>query len=151
MRRRTSQSTRGQSVVEFALVVPIWAIFAFACFQFAIIFLTHISVMKSARDAGRWVAVHPHTLDADATAAVRSRLPPNIRSANLSIVISPSCTVLTAGRCPNRTPGEQISLTLSYNYSSLIFLPTTFGFRDVIVRFPTAMPPYTIYMAAEPT
>ena len=146
-----SSRRRGQSVVELALVLPLWAIFAFACFQFGIIFLTHISVMKSARDAGRWVAVHPHTLDATATSAVRSRLPPNIQSANLSIAISPSCTVLTAGRCPNRSPGQQIALTFSYNYASLIFLPATFGFGDLVIRVPTAMPPYTIFMAAEPT
>lgn len=151
MRQPRSPGARAQSVVELALVIPLWAIFAFACFQFAILFLTHISVMKSARDAGRWVAVHPHTLDSDTVATVSGRLPPNIRAANLSIAISPTCAVLTSGRCPNRSPGQQISLTLSYDYRPLIFLPTTFGFRDIIVRFPTTMPPYTIYMAAEPT
>lgn len=142
---------RGQSVVELALVIPLWTIFAFACFQFAILFLTHISVMKSARDAGRWLAVHPHTLDGDAITGVRGRLPPNIRAANLGIAISPTCTALTAGRCPSRSPGQQIAMTLAYDYRSLIFLPTTFGVRDIVVRVPTAMPPYTIYVAAEPT
>jgi hypothetical protein len=132
---------RGQSVVELALVIPLWTIFAFACFQFAILFLTHISVMKSARGAGRWLAVHPHTLDSDAISGVQSRLPPNIRSANMSFAISPTCTVLTAGRCPNRSPGQRIDMTLTYDYRSLIFLPTTFGVRDVVVRFPTTMPP----------
>jgi Flp pilus assembly protein TadG len=144
------ESKRGQSVVELALVIPLWTIFAFACFQFAILFLTHISVMKSARDAGRWLAVHPHTLDADTVTGAQSRLPPNIRAANLGIAISPTCTALTAGRCPNRNPGQQIAMTLTYNYSSLIFLPTTFGVRDVVVRIPTTMPAYTTCVAAEP-
>jgi Flp pilus assembly protein TadG len=148
---RGSGRERGQSMVELALVIPLWTIFAFACFQFAILFLTHISVMKSARDAGRWLAVHPNTLDSDAIAGVQGRLPPNIRAANLSIAISPTCTTFTAGQCANRRPGDRIDMTLTYDYRSLIFLPTTFGVRDIVVRVPTAMPPYTIHVAAEPT
>ncbi len=142
---------RGQSIVELALVIPLWTIFAFACFQFAILFLTHISVLKSARDGARWVAVHPHTLDSDATAALRGRLPPNIVGSGLSITILPTCTALTAGQCPNRAPGQQIAMTVSYDVRSLIFVPTTLGFRDLVVRIPTTMPAYTLFMAAEPT
>jgi Flp pilus assembly protein TadG len=147
---RPASRDGGQSMVELALVIPLWAIFAFACFQFAVLFLAQVSLMKSGRDAGRWLAVHPHTLDSDTMAAVGSRLPPNLRAANLSISFSPTCTTLTAGRCPNRAPGQQISLTLSYDARSLVFLPPTIGFGDLVVRIPTALSPYTVYVAAEP-
>ena len=53
----------GQSLVELALYLPMMAIFIFACFQLAIIFYDYLSVMNAARDIGRWLVVHPHTLD----------------------------------------------------------------------------------------
>jgi Flp pilus assembly protein TadG len=140
----------GQSLVELALYLPIMVAFIFTCFQLAIIFYDYLSVMNAARDIGRWLVVHPHTLDSAAIAAIRARLPSHLDSSSLNIAVSPTCTSLTAGKCPSRAVDSRLSVTFTYDVTSHLFLPRTFGFGTLRVTFPTTLPSYTLHMVVEP-
>jgi Flp pilus assembly protein TadG len=140
----------GQSLVELALYLPIMVAFIFTCFQLAVIFYDYLSVMNAARDIGRWLVVHPHTLDSTAIAAIRSRLPSNLDSSSLNIAVSPACTSFTSGKCPNRPVDARLSVTFTYDVRSHLFLPRTFGFGTLQVTFPTTLPSYTLHMVVEP-
>ena len=142
----------GAAAVEFVIVAPVMIFFAFACLQFALLFFTQLSIVSTARDITRWVTVNPNTIDSTAIAAVKARLPSDINSSKLTITISPSCTALVQNRCANRNAGQDIAVSLSYDISSLYFLPTTFNFPgNLMVQFPTTLPAYTMHMQAEPT
>ena len=148
-RRRSGE--RGQSLVELALYLPLMAIFVFSCFQLAIIFYDYLSVINAARDIGRWLVVHPHTLDSTATSAIRARLPSNLDPASMTVTVSPTCTALTAGKCPNRPQDAQLAVTFNYDVRSHLFVPQQFGVGALRVSFPTALPAYTLYMVVEPS
>jgi Flp pilus assembly protein TadG len=151
MSARTRGGERGQSLVEFALYLPLLSFFLFGCFQFAVLFFDYLSVMNAARDIGRWLVVHPNTVDATATAMIRGRLPSNLDSAQMNIAISPACTTLTQGKCANRATGSRLAVTFTYDVRSHLFLPQTFGIGSNQISFPSTLPSYTLHMAVEPS
>ncbi|MGE3269327.1 MAG: TadE/TadG family type IV pilus assembly protein [Chloroflexota bacterium] len=143
-------SRRGQSLVELAIFLPLVAFFGLACVQFAVIFTAYINVMNTTRDAARWVSVHPHVIDTTNLNTVRSRLPAGMVSANLTMVVTPACSSLTGGKCITRVSGTQISVASTYNIAAHMFLPTSFGYGSMVIRIPTTLPTYTIFMQVEP-
>ena len=145
------RSERGQALVELALYLPFFLGFLLVCFQFAFILFAHLSVLNATRDLGRWLSVHPHTTDAQALAEIRSRLPAEVRAADLTVTFSPSCTTLTQGKCANRPVGTTLSATLTYDASSALFLPASWSLGGLRLSFPTRLAPYTLYLAVEPT
>lgn len=72
------KTERGQVFTELALVLPLLLIFIMTCLQFVIVFNTYMSVMNVARDASRWLVIHPHATDAVTRSTVNARLPSNI-------------------------------------------------------------------------
>jgi len=56
IRRARSRDTRGQALVEFALVMPILVLIMLGVMQFGILFWTQITLTQIARDTGRWVS-----------------------------------------------------------------------------------------------
>jgi Flp pilus assembly protein TadG len=148
--RSLARSERGQSLVELALFLPLIAFFGLACVQFAVLFLVYINVMNTTRDAARWISVHPNVIDTTNLDLVRTRLPSSISSAALQIDVNPTCTTVSNGKCTTRPPGTQISVASTYNISSHLFLPTSFGYGTFIITTPTTLPTYTIFMQVEP-
>jgi Flp pilus assembly protein TadG len=59
VRRRGSHPTRGQSLVEFALLLPILLILIGGIIQYGVIFATNHSLIQVGRDVGRWAATQP--------------------------------------------------------------------------------------------
>ncbi len=141
----------GQTLLELAVFLPLILIFGLACLQFAVIFTAYMNVIQVTRDATRWVAVHPHVIDSSTEATIRSRLPAGVTSGALTLAFSPTCTALVSGKCAARTSGAQISVTSTYNISSLIFVPTSLGWGTLTVAIPTTLPAYTIFMQVEPS
>jgi Flp pilus assembly protein TadG len=145
------RSQRGQSLIEMALFLPLIAFFGLACVQFAVLFIAYINVMNTTRDAARWISVHPHVIDTTNLNLVRGRLPASITSAALTMVVTPACTSLASGKCANRPNGAQISVASTYNITSHLFLPTSFGYGSMVIAVPTTLPTYTIFMQVEPS
>jgi Flp pilus assembly protein TadG len=55
-RMRAGRSSRGQSLVEFALILPILLMLVGGIIQYGVIFATKHSLIQVARDTGRWAA-----------------------------------------------------------------------------------------------
>jgi Flp pilus assembly protein TadG len=141
---------RGQSLVELAMILPLFVFFLLACFQLAFVYYSYLSTINSARDISRWLSVHANTTDATAVAAIKSRLPSGMDPSSLTVSISPSCSALVGGKCPGRSVGSQLALTLTYDASGALFLPVRWGTGAMSITFPTRLPPYTLYFAVEP-
>ena len=140
-----SRRQEGQALVELALYLPILLSFSLFCLQVALIFFAYLSVLNASRDVGRWLAVHPHTVDTAAIAAIRARLPSDLDSDALDIAIAPSCTALVQNHCPNRPVGARVAVTMTYDAAGHVILPL------FPTELPTTLPPYTMHMAVEPS
>jgi hypothetical protein len=137
--------------MEMAVFLPLILVFGLACMQFAIIFTAYLNMVNVTRDAARWVTIHPHVIDSATVTTVKSRLPAGMTGANLTMTMAPTCAALTSGKCAGRTTGAQISVTSTYNITSLVFLPSSFGFGSIVVAIPTTLPTYSIFMQVEPS
>src|SRR3984893_10830167 len=120
------QVGRGQALVEFALVFPIMIGMVAVIFQLAILFVSYLAIVHAGRDVGRWLAVHPDTTDTALTTYVTGDLPSEISSSHLTVSATPGCPALVAGHCTARSSGTQQKVTLTYDASGSVFLPTTF-------------------------
>lgn len=135
---RSFRGSDGTAVIEMALVFPVLMGIVAVCLQFALVFLTYVSLMFAGRDLARWLVIHPDTTDSSAIAALEARLPEDIYSNKLTVTISPACSSLnSAGRCASRTVGTQLQLTLNYDATSLYFLPRPAGFSPSALTYTT--------------
>ncbi len=146
------KTEEGSASVELILIAPVFVFIAFVCMQFAVLLFAELSLLATARDVTRWITVNPHTLDSTAIAAVKTRLPSDVDPSNLSISVAPTCTALTQGKCPNRSVGSDLAVTVSYDISSLYFLPQRFSLGSgLVIQLPASLPPYTMHMEVEPS
>jgi len=146
-------------------------------FQFGTLFIAYLSLVNETRDIGRYVAVHPDTLDGSPGgstppcsgsgpptgtlwAHVCADVPSVIDPTKVKDVplVTPACTTIssTTGHCVSgstqiRTTGSQIHIQMQYDASSIIFLPTNFRLGPWFnVTVPTGLPTYDYYVMVEP-
>jgi Flp pilus assembly protein TadG len=102
------RSQQGQTMTEFALVLPILALLLFAVIQFGIVFNNYVTLTDATRAGARRAAV--------------SRQDPNRDSAVIAAVRS-SATDLSSSKLsvppPTSTwdPGSDVTVTATYPYS----------------------------------
>jgi Flp pilus assembly protein TadG len=102
------RNEQGQTMTEFALVLPVLALILFAVIQFGIVFHTYITLTDATRAGARKAAV--------------SRQDPNRNSAVMSAVRS-SASGLTSSKLSVLPPsstwqsGDDVTVTASYPYS----------------------------------
>jgi Flp pilus assembly protein TadG len=105
------RNSDGQSVVEFALVLPILALVLFGIIQFGIVFNNYIDLTDAVRAGARKAAVSARTVNptAVATQAV-------VNSAG-DITIDPSKVTVTS----TWQPGDDVTVQAAYPYSIDLF------------------------------
>jgi Flp pilus assembly protein TadG len=102
------RNQQGQTMTEFALVLPVLALILFAVIQFGIVFNNYITLTDATRAGARKAAV--------------SRQDPNRNSAVISAVRS-SASDLTSTKLSVSPPsstwqsGDDVTVTASYPYS----------------------------------
>lgn len=106
-KRRLRLSSRGQSAVEFALILPIFLVIVFAIVDFSMALNAKLTVTNAAREGARVLVLGASCSDVTTHAQnVASHLHPSI-----SVTINPSsCT---------GNPGDQMAVTVSYQYSTI--------------------------------
>ena len=111
MRRISFKNQDGQSVTEFALVLPILAFLLFAVIQFGIVFNNWVQLTDATRAGARKGAVSRHLPNpaAACTAAVRSSAT-NLKASDLLA----TCT-------STWQPGADVSVNATYPYSISLF------------------------------
>ena len=112
--RRTGKRERGQSLVEFALVLPIFLLVLFAIVDFGMAFHAWITVTNSAREGARLGAVRASATD------VEQRVRDTADSLNEDDLL---VTVTNA----EGDPGESVVVDVSYGYSLITPLADILG------------------------
>jgi Flp pilus assembly protein TadG len=64
---------RGQTLVEFALILPILMIVLFGIVQFGLVFWAQITLTQVGRDAGRWAATQTYSPCTGGASAIQSQ------------------------------------------------------------------------------
>ena len=111
MKRFSLKKQDGQSVTEFALVLPILAFLLFAVIQFGIVFNNWVQLTDATRAGARKGAVSRHLPNPTGacTAAVRASAT-NLKAADLTA----TCT-------STWQPGDDVTVNATYPYSISLF------------------------------
>lgn len=148
--RGPSRRMRGQTLVEFALTFPFFLGLVLLIIQLSVIILQQLSLMWVTRETARWLALRPDTVDSAAVAYARAHALALDPDRIVSVVPSPACPNLdTSGICPLRPTTSLLSVEITYDLSSRIFLPTSFSLGGLTVAVRTSLPPYKISILME--
>lgn len=156
---------KGQALLELALIMPVMVGIIAVLFQFGILFIAYLSLVHEMRDVGRWVAVHPDIIDGTTCTTANSLwkqlcddAPSVIDPHKITLSAQPSADTVTrscaslnaTNHCTLRLAGQELHMRLSYDASSIMFLPTQFRFGPWInVGLPTSLPNYDYSVMVE--
>ena len=117
-RRRLSRAARGQSLVEFALVLPILMIIVFGIIDFGMGLRSYISLTNATREGARFAAVgnpagaYPADCNGSTTTSVIGRVCVAIEGLDLADLQNVSVAY------PNgQNPGESVIVSAEYTYN----------------------------------
>jgi Flp pilus assembly protein TadG len=126
--RKRSRFARedGQSIVEFAFIMPFLVLLLVAICQFGLAFRNYLAITDAARVGARKAAVS-RTLTGGPCQAARDAIQATVSSTQWSVVSSRIT-------CTPSTPGATgTSFTISINYPVTIGLPQIFGLPRIAV------------------
>ena len=131
IRRRTENGQRdekGQALVEFALLVPIFLILLFAIVDFGMGFHSWITVTNSAREGARLGAVQATTLQIET----------RVRDTATLINEDTNMTVTVTNAADNGgDPGESVVVQVDYDYDLITPLASLVAFLSGDTLGPT--------------
>ncbi len=141
-RLHRSRISRGQSMVEFAMISSVALAVMLIGVQFAVIGQAALAVSQGSSALARYVAVNPGTFGtqngtATLPSAASALLSPTINDAHLTVTIASyqndGSTVETGTIIPSQ---DQVKISLSYDATNKIFLPT----HTILgISFPTSL------------
>ena len=117
---------QGQSLLEFALVLPFLIIIIFGVLDLGRIFWVSISLTNAAREGARYITMHPDDVSSEvAWSGVRGNVRTGAEKAGLQLVsekITPGC-VIDSGECQS---GQSATVTVDYDFELILgwFLPS---------------------------
>jgi Flp pilus assembly protein TadG len=107
-KRISLRNQQGQSMTEFALVLPILALLLFGVIQFGLVFNNYLTLTDAVRAGARKAAVGRHLSDprGEAETAVRNAAT-DLKQADLNVSVTVN---------PGWTAGAEATVTASYPY-----------------------------------
>ncbi len=137
--------SRGQTVVEFALILPALVILLLFALDFGRAFLGWVSLNNAARVGANYAAMHPNDWNNGTEYA-------DLMAANVSGI---NCTQTNAGAAPifgpNKTPGELVRVNLNCSFKILTPVISAVVGGTVNVSSSAAFPISSGCLAACPT
>lgn len=131
----------GQSLVEFAFVLPLLAILFLGAIDLTRAFYTYIALQNASREAARVAVDFPYEYDDSAacTAGNQEGLPyVTVTCAGGTLTISPSAN--TSVNPPRRVPGRQpITVTATATFTPVTFMMTAITGGTITLRASTTM------------
>lgn len=122
------RNDKGQSLVEFSLIIPIIVLMIMAIIEFGLMFNAYLTINNSSREGARYAAVGG--TDAEIVAKIISTAP-KLKSEYISVSIVPSEA--------NRSRGETVTVYVTYDYKVLIPLMSTIIDNIVDLNAQTSM------------
>ena len=115
---------RGQALVEFALIVPVFLMIAFATIDFGMAFNASLTISNAAREGARAGVTNP------TTTAVQNRVRDvagGMNNSNLTVTVSCKTAggAACAGGMAGAVSGTTIVVTVGYRYAMIT--PIAFG------------------------
>ncbi len=129
IRRRREKSEKGQALVEFALLVPIFLILMFAIVDFGMGFHAWITVTNSAREGARLGAVQATTDDIIERVEDTADLINEDEKMTVTVGCGPSSDPPPTDPCPS-VPGDSVVVKVDYEYDLITPLGSLIG--DII-------------------
>jgi Flp pilus assembly protein TadG len=109
-RRPSLRDDRGQTMVEFALVIPILCVVLFGVIQFGILYKNYVTLTDATRVGARKAAVSRH--DASAIASTVAK----VRSSASGLDLAKLAITVTPGATPWEH-GDDVTVTAKYPYN----------------------------------
>lgn len=125
------RSRRGQALVEFALVLPIFTVLLFGTLDFGYLLYSQMTVINAAREGARIATTDPDTTTYGPVVASRvDASAPYLNPAYLQQPVISCVHIVSSGSCSFSTqagskPGDGVRVTVTYTYHTLF--PFLFG------------------------
>ena len=116
---RNLKSSDGQTMVEFALVLPLLAMLLFGVIQFGIVFNNYLDLTDATRAGARKAAVSRNTSDPSGPTGVATQAV--INSAGDLTLTSSNVSVVSTGADGGWGSGDDVTVTATYPYKIDLF------------------------------
>ena len=100
------KNEKGQSLVEFALIIPIVILILMGILEFGVMLNSYLTIANSSREAARLGSVGANDIEICARIL---ELSPNLETSNISVDITPLDI--------NRKHGESVTVNITYQYN----------------------------------
>ena len=124
--QESNRRQRGQSLVEFSIILPVFFLLVAGMFDFGLGIYSDLTLVNAAREGARLGVIDPGN-----TSAIETRvraMADNLDPAKLNVTITcerPSGGTYVSCSNPKWQPGDATSVTVDYQYS--MFFPLLFG------------------------
>jgi Flp pilus assembly protein TadG len=116
---RVCERRGGQTLVEFALIIPIFLLLMLGVVQMVVVGGAALAVNQAAISCARYASLNPSLTQISVGAYLTSTASPLISDSGLQpVVLSPSAVP--------RVTGTAVTVTVTYNLQTKLFLGTTF-------------------------
>lgn len=122
------KNEKGQSLVEFAIIVPVIVMMIMGIIEFGLMFNSYLTINNSSREGARYAAVGG--TDAEIVDKIISTAP-NLDSTHISISIIPDEN--------SRSRGDTVTVYVTYDYQVFIPLMSTIINNVVALDAQTSM------------
>ncbi len=126
-RSRRAREERGQSAVEFALVLPVLALVVFGCLKLGMAFFTYEQVASAANAGARAAAVNHGADPTSAARAAARSLAPTADLTDSQIAVTYVSTAAPAGPTWSYPGTVTVTVTYPLTFSILGQLPQVFN------------------------
>ena len=122
-RLRRRNRSRGQGLVEFALILPVFMLFLLIAVDFGRLLFTYIQMNNSAREAASYAAFNPTSTNAQLASAGATETNVQTQKGQGAMTATSSCTnsVGVALACSAATggagPGNRITVNMSETFT----------------------------------
>ena len=128
-RPRRHSRTRGQALVEFAVVLPVFLLILSGILDFGFLLYSRMTVISSAREGARVAIDAPKSTPAQQAQIpnlIRSRVTDAAAGLNLAdLTVTPTCIPACNFAAGNAKAGDSVKVTVDYQYHSIF--PLLFG------------------------
>jgi Flp pilus assembly protein TadG len=125
-RQRGRRRSTGQSLVEFALVFPIFILVLAAIIDFGLGMYSYMTVLNATREGGRLAVTN--CTGASCSGAILARTHANsngLMSGGSDVAVVCKTPAGVVELCTASSPGDQVTVSSTYTYSMI--WPLTFG------------------------
>lgn len=125
---KSLSNEKGQSLVEFTIILPVLLLLVMGIIQFGLIFNSYITVANASREGAR-AGISGNT-DTQIIQLIKATSP-NLNENNLAVTISPSEN--------NRRSGDTLMVRVSYSYQLTIPIISKLFNNQVVLNGQTSM------------